>query len=548
MTRTDPASARLDHDVVVIGAGPAGLACVATLLAETSLSVALVDAGHGAGGQYWRQPAPAPAPTPSDETETPTPTVERAVRATRNVLSTVEGRREGSSRRGWAGSDEVAAPHRAGLHHSLDVFHELEAGLERGRAEGRLVTRFAHHVWSVTSSDPGPSTEPAYAVHAVDRSGRPGDERAFTITGRALVIATGAFDRSLPFPGWDLPGVMTVGGLQALLKAGDVAAGRRVAIGGTGPFLLPVAAALAVRGSTVVGVFEANHPGRWARESRAVLRNARKMGEGAGYAGTLLRHRVPVRARRMIVAAHGTDRVEAVSVVRLDRAGRQVAGSIERYEVDAVGIGWGFTPQLDLAVTLGLRLVPDEGGTPVVEVDAVHRTSRERVYAAGEACGVGGADLALVEGRLAARGVALDLAGDGSSTQPTRSAPDEATDDPASSSDKAAARRLRTFADAIIRAHPVPDGWAQSLTDETIVCRCEEVRFGAVRAAIEGGATDARQVKQLTRTGMGWCQGRVCGYAAALLSAGAPGQPDERLVSGPVPLGTLAKTATEDAM
>ncbi|MDN5767214.1 MAG: NAD(P)-binding protein, partial [Humibacillus sp.] len=56
MTRTDPASARLDHDVVVIGAGPAGLACVATLLAETSLSVALVDAGHGAGGQYWRQP------------------------------------------------------------------------------------------------------------------------------------------------------------------------------------------------------------------------------------------------------------------------------------------------------------------------------------------------------------------------------------------------------------------------------------------------------------------------------------------------------------
>lgn len=505
----DPASARVNRDVVVIGAGPAGLACVATLLAETSLSVVLVDAGHGAGGQYWRQPAPPP----SDDI-----------------------------------SDEVPAPHRAGLHHGLDAFHALEASVERGRAAGRLETRFAHHVWSVTATDPSLPNEEGFAVHVVDRSGRPGDERALTIRGRALVIATGAFDRSLPFPGWDLPGVMTVGGLQALLKAGDVAAGRRVAIGGTGPFLLPVAAALAARGSTVVGVFEANHPVRWVRESRAVLRNAGKLGEAAGYATTLLRHRVPVRPRRMIVAAHGTDWVEGVSVVRLDRTGRQVAGSTERYEVDAVGIGWGFTPQLDLAVTLGLRLVPDEGGTPVVEVDAVHRTSRERVYAAGEACGVGGADLALVEGRLAARGVALDLTGDGSSTRPATSGPDEATNDPASSSDQAAAGRLRTFADAVIRAHPVPAGWADSLTDETIVCRCEEVRLGAVRAAIDGGATDARQVKQLTRTGMGWCQGRVCGYAAALLSAGEPGQPDERLVSGPVPLGALSQTTTEDAM
>ncbi|MEO6999912.1 MAG: FAD-dependent oxidoreductase, partial [Terracoccus sp.] len=524
MARPDSTSERLDHDVVVIGAGPAGLACVATLLAETSLAVALIDAGHGAGGQYWRQPAPAPLH------ETESPTVERAVRATRNVLSTVEGRREDSSGRGRAGSDEVAAPHRAGLHHGLDAFQELRAGLERGRAEGRLVTRFAHHAWAVTAADSSSSTEQGYAVHMVDRSGRPGEERELTITGRALVIATGAYDRALPFPGWDLPGVMTVGGLQALLKAGGVAAGRRLAIGGTGPFLLPVAAALAARGSTVIGVFEANHPVRWVRESRAVLRNAGKLREGAGYAATLLRHRVPVRARRMIVAAYGTDRVEAVSVVRLDRSGRPVPGSSERHEVDAVGIGWGFTPQLDLAVTLGLRLVRDEGGTPVVEVDAVHRTSRDRVYAAGETCGVGGADLSLVEGRLAARGVALDLNGPG------------VTDDPASSTDVSSARRLRTFADAIMRAHPVPAGWVDALTDETIVCRCEEVHFGAVRAAVEGGATDARQVKQLTRTGMGWCQGRVCGYAASLLSAGGPGDPDERLVSAPVTLGALAAT------
>ncbi|MDQ2755618.1 MAG: FAD-dependent oxidoreductase [Actinomycetota bacterium] len=489
----DPASTPQGHDVVVVGAGPAGLACVTTLLDETTLSVCLVDAGHGAGGQYWRQPAPVDVATSSE------------------VLSALPG-----------------------LPHGSSTFDRLRAQLERGRAEGRLVTRFAHHVWSVTATGSSSSTGEGYAVHVVDRSGRPGGERTLSVTGRALVLATGAFDRSLPFPGWDLPGVMTVGGVQALLKAGGVPAGRRVAIGGTGPFLLPVAAALAARGTTVVGVFEANHPVRWVRESRAVLRNAGKLGEGARYAGTLLRHRVPVRSRRLIAAAHGTDRVEAVSVLRLDRSGRPVARSIERHAVDAVGVGWGFTPQLDLAVTLGLRLVGDEGGTPVVEVDRFHRTSRERVYAAGETCGVGGADLALVEGRLAARGVAVDLDGSGSLVYST------------SDHDEASARRLRTFAAAIMRAHPVPAGWADALTEATIVCRCEEVSFGAVRAAIEGGAHDARQVKQLTRTGMGWCQGRVCGYAAALLSAGVPGDPDERLVSGPLPLGALARTRLGD--
>lgn len=528
-----------EYDVVVIGAGPAGLACAAMLLAETHLTVCVVDAGHGPGGQYWRQPAP---------------TVERAVRVARTALSTDESRREGSSRRGRVDQPRDAAERpsrRKGLHHSFDDFKALCAALDRGRMSGRLVTHHAHHVWSVTSQPAAPhhnSGAETYAVHVVDRSGCPGDERAQTFVGQALVIATGAFDRSLPFPGWDLPGVMTVGGLQALLKAGDVAAGQRVAIGGTGPFLLPVAAALAGRGSTVVGVFEANQPSRWLRQLPAVVRNVVKLGEGAGYAKTLLRHRVPVRPRTMIVAAHGTDRVEAVSVARLDRSGHPVTGGVRRYEVDAVGVGWGFTPQLDLAVTLGLRRVRDAGGTQVVAVDELHRTSREGIYAAGETCGVGGADLALVEGRLAARGVIADL-GDGDAASDW--ADSGATDltGSAAERDLASAQRLRGFGDAIMRAHPVPAGWADRLDDDTVICRCEEVSFGAVRKAVEEGATDARQVKQLTRAGMGWCQGRVCGYAASLLSTGdphQPGEPEERLVSAPLPLKALAPTEARD--
>jgi thioredoxin reductase len=481
------------------------------LLDRTGLTVCIVDAGPGPGGQYWRHPAPASGP----------------------------GALDASTSRD--------------LHHDLATYADLTGRIARGIDEGRAVLRSSHQVWAVGSGQDG------YVVHAVERP-RPGRERGASVAGRALVIATGAYDRTLPFPGWDLPGVMTVGGLQALLKAGDVLAGHRVALGGTGPFLLPVAAGLARRGAQVVGVFEANRPSRWLREVRAVAGNLGKLSEGAAYAAALARHRVPVRTGRMIVAAHGSDRVEAVSVARLDGTGRPVAGSVRRHEVDALGVGWGFTPQLDLAVTLGLDLRPDADGTPVVAVDRVQRTSRARVYAAGETCGVGGAALAVAEGRLAAVGIGADLAGrhvplEGEpATSSERDGPDSdregPLDGPAQMRLRAQVDRMRAFAAAMARAHPVPAGWAEVLDADTIVCRCEEVRCSAVRSAIDqGGATDARQVKQLTRAGMGWCQGRVCGYATALLASGRPGDPVERLVSQPVPLGLVSSAShPPDAM
>lgn len=465
--------------VVIVGAGPAGLACAATLLDQGDTFVTVLDAGSGAGGQYWRQPAP-----PAD-----------------------------SSDPGALRPDAMR-----GLHHDLGTFAELRSRLEAGQAAGRASLLTDHHVWTVVAAEGG------HVVHAVDRSGGPGRERAVELRARHLVIATGAHDRSLPFPGWDLPGVLTAGGLQALLKAGDVALGPRVAVGGTGPFLLPVAAGLADRGATVVGVFEANSPTRWLRELRAVAANRTKLAEGAGYAATLLRRRVPVRTRTMIVEAHGRERVEAVTVARVDASGHPRRDTHRRIEVDAVGVGWGFSPQLDLAVTLGCALTTDASGTPVVQVDEWQRTSRSGVSAAGEACGVGGAALAVAEGRLAARGIVGASASDAETAGL-----------------RGEVARLRAFAAAMHRAHPVPAGWADALRSDTVVCRCEEVSAGTVRHAIaERGATDARQVKQLTRAGMGWCQGRVCGHAVELLAGGGSGSPAERLVSTPLPLGVLA--------
>ncbi|MEV0400284.1 FAD-dependent oxidoreductase [Actinoallomurus sp. NPDC050550] len=438
------------RDVVVIGAGPAGLAAAVTA-ATAGLDVALVDAGRRPGGQYYRHHA----------AET------------------------------------------GGLHHGWDAFVRLRDALDR------LTYLPSHRVWHV---------EDGFTVHALagDR-----DERPVRIDARSVIVATGAYDRSLPFPGWDLPGVLTAGGAQALLKGDRVTAGERIVVAGTGPFLFPVATGLAGAGATVVGVFESNRPYGFARH---LARNPGKAWEGAGYAAALARHRIPYRTGHAVVAAHGDGRVEAVTVARLDRDWAPVDERV--IACDTVAVGYGFTPQLEIPLQLGCATRMDADGSPVVEVDVAQRTSVPGVYAAGETTGVGGAQLSLVEGELAGLGVAEAAGG--------------VAPDPAHVSRLLAKRRrLRAFAEAMHEAYPVRPGWMGRLDDDTLVCRCEEVTCGRLAEAAGLGATDPRSAKLLSRAGMGWCQGRVCGYATSWLAATACGRspgPDDLLAAARRPI------------
>ncbi|MFC8723157.1 (2Fe-2S)-binding protein, partial [Kitasatospora sp. NPDC057198] len=209
------------------------------------------------------------------------------------------------------------------------------------------------------------------------------------------------------------------------------------------------------------------------------------------------------------------------TVARLDARWKPVPGSGRRIACDALAIGHGLVPQIELATELGARTVAGPDGAVALEVDAEQRTSVPGLWAAGETCGVGGADLALAEGVLAAHAVAGR---------------------PAPAREKAVRRRRRAFAELMAAAHaPGPD-WTGWVTDDTDVCRCEEVPAREIRTAVEElGAGDARTVKLLTRAGMGWCQGRMCGPAVACLSGGGAGRPDSRPLSCPVPLAQLAE-------
>ncbi|HEY8452568.1 MAG TPA: FAD-dependent oxidoreductase [Natronosporangium sp.] len=326
------------------------------------------------------------------------------------------------------------------------------------------------------------------------------------VAARRIVFATGAHDRPLPFPGWDLPGVVTPGAAQALLKGSGVAIGSRMVIAGAGPFLLPVAVGLLDSGVRIAGVYEAGDPLRYLRRPGAIA--VSKLTEAAGYAAALARHRVPYRTRHAVVAAWGSTSVSSVDVVRLDRRGRPVPGSRRSVECDAVAVGYGFTPQLELPLALGCETRLDVDGNLVLEVDVAGRTTVPGVYAAGEVTGVGGASLALTEGQLI--GTVVALAAGRRSPYPDL----ELT--------QLLARRAgeRRFARLMHEVHAPPAGWTSWLDADTLVCRCEEVPLAKIRSAVtELGATDTRTVKGLCRPGMGWCQGRICGYATAALTS-----------------------------
>ncbi|NMH78571.1 FAD-dependent oxidoreductase, partial [Pseudonocardia xinjiangensis] len=218
-----------------------------------------------------------------------------------------------------------------------------------------------HSVWHAERTGVG------FTLHTTTRAD--GREVAREVSCRRLVVATGAYDRQLPFPGWTTPGVYTAGGAQALLKGHGVLVGRRVVVAGTGPFLLPVAAGLAARGAEVVGVFEAGRRTGLARRPLAVLGSLGKLGEGAGYARTLLRHRVPYHARTAVIAAHGDDAVRAVTVARLDAGWNVVPGTERVLDCDAVAVGYGFTPQLEIPLQLGCATRLDADGGLVGVVD-----------------------------------------------------------------------------------------------------------------------------------------------------------------------------------
>jgi NADPH-dependent 2,4-dienoyl-CoA reductase/sulfur reductase-like enzyme len=369
--------------------------------------------------------------------------------------------------------------------------------------------------------------------------------RARTVEAAGLVLAPGAHDRPVVFPGWTLPGVLAAGGAQTLVKTQRVLPGRRLVFAGSGPLALAFPAQLRGYGADVVLVLEAGPapaPGDALRILRAGRGNGALLRDAASYRTRLWRDRVPLRYRRVVVRAEGEGRVEQVVHAAVDAAWRPLPGSEEAVAADTLCVGYGFFPSVELLRLAGCEFRYDEDlGGPVVIRDAWLRTTAAGVSAAGDGTGVTGSYVAVDEGRLAALGVLRDLGALAPSAADERAAPL-----------RLRLRRKEAFRRALAPLHAVGPGVYELATPDTVVCRCEGLTAAAIGVAAEASG-DVNTVKSVTRACMGLCQGRNCQrqVAAVIASRHALALADvpvstPRAPVRPVPIAAAADATVED--
>jgi thioredoxin reductase len=347
-----------------------------------------------------------------------------------------------------------------------------------------------------------------------------------SVRARAVVVATGAYERVRPFPGWQLPGVTSAGYALHLGASYLVPLGDRVVVAGSGPFLLACAAAIVRAGGGVLAVVERTHPYRPSLAALGALVAPGRLGELASYVALLARHRVRLLQGSSVLDATGGTRVQHVSV-------RSSSGSVRRFAVDALAVSDGFRPSSELLQMLGARGRMDELGDFIPELGpdgrvALATTKRVRVYCAGEVAGVAGARAAAARGTLAGAAALEDLGGDRAAGGLNRA--------------RSTLRRELRFAALLCRLYPLRVSDLAAVADEALCCRCEGVTVKQVRASLASAGADVAATKGLTRAGMGPCQGRLClSTLSALVSVagGEPGGATPRLPIRPLPLSSL---------
>jgi NADPH-dependent 2,4-dienoyl-CoA reductase/sulfur reductase-like enzyme len=483
----------LSPDVLVVGAGPAGLSA-AHAAARTGLDVLVVDERRAPGGQYYKQP---------------------------NSGFEID-------------ADRLDAQFRAG-----------RALIESVRRSGAQVLSQAT-VWGAFAP---------WQVNAKTTLGQicvATPSQRLKIQPRRLVIATGAYERSVPFPGWDLPGVMTTGAAQTLLRANQIAPGARVLVAGNGPLNFQVARELANAGAEVVALAEAAAaPSVGALPSllRMAIASPKLVAAGLGDLAALRRHDIQVwhrhvvsRAERVDGALHTDGRAAFIATLScIDERGLPVPNSEKHYLVDAICMGYGFLPQSELARALGCVHNYDlRRGGPIVQRDADCRTSIAEVFVVGDAGGLGGAQIAMSQGTLAGLAVARDL----------RKMPDTAAEQDARTARQILSRHVQ-FQAALWSLFRAPLLLDQLADDDTPICRCEGVSKRTLATLMDTiGSIGA--IKRQSRAGMGGCQGRYCATLMAEIVRRSTGMPVSetdlfapRPPFRPTPIGVIASSRSE---
>ncbi|MBW4025445.1 MAG: FAD-dependent oxidoreductase [Proteobacteria bacterium] len=386
----------------------------------------------------------------------------------------------------------------------------------------RVQQFFDHTVWSVS---------PGFRVDAL------GPKGPVSYEARAVLAASGAQERVVPFPGWTRPEIVGLAGATIMLKSQGILPGRLTLVAGQGPLLLIVAIGILKAGGRVAAIVDLASRAEWLADWPALASRPDLAVRGLAWRAKLARAGVPILYRHAIrqVEKVGARRV-SVTVGPVAANGMPLAAPLRGFEVDAVAVGNGLTASTDITRLLRAEhhFEPLRGGW-APKLDAYYRSSVSGLYVAGDGAGIAGAAAAACDGRLAGLCIAHDL-GTVAEAEFRRAAAPLRRD----------AARARRFGTAMAKLMALRQGQVQAIPPETVLCRCEDITRAELTRAVGDGARSLNQLKAWTRCGMGPCQGRICGdvVGAVLVVEGGTredvGQFTGRTPFRPLPLDQLA--------
>lgn len=455
-------------DVIVIGAGPAGIRAAIEAAAH-GLQVLLIDEQPTAGGQIYRALGERVAPPP--------------------------GALDVLGKDYWSGRELI------------DELRASQVEYVPGAA-----------VWTVEK-------EPLAVGYVVG-------ERAFLRTAQHVIVAAGAYERPVPIPGWTLPGVMTAGSAQVLMKSAGVIPAGRIALAGSGPLLMLVTSQLLAAGANVVAYLDTASAASWRS---ALPHLPRALGapnillKGLALQLQIARSRVPTYRGVTKLACLGAEKATGISF--------DSAGGTREIAADLVLLHEGVVPHVQISRLLGLEHQWYEAQRywrPVV--GKWGESSDARIHLVGDGAAIGGATVAAASGRIAALDVAMKLNAI-SAQERDRSAA-------ALFAQRSKDLRVRPLLDHL---YPPPQEICAPSDPTVVVCRCEEVDVAEIATCVGAGSNGPNQLKAFSRCGMGPCQGRMCGLTVAEIIARERDVPIEqvgyyrvRAPIKPMPLSALA--------
>jgi len=433
-------------DLVVLGAGPAGVAA-ANVASKEGAEVVIIDENSSAGGQIYRAPPNEFQP--------------------QNSFKSDEFR-EGEKQRNILENSDLTA-------------------------------LFKHRVWSVSSD---------LVVSTVGPNG------LSSWHARSLIIANGALERIIPFPGWTIPGVIGLAASTILLKSQYVLPGQSTVVAGCGPLLIAVANGIIKSGGKVSAIIDLNSKSDWIKAFPRLFSRPDQLFKGMSWFANIMKAGIKLYGGHAVTNTKQVDNVLRISIAPINSAGSILDSKNQKIvEGDCLAIGHGLFPSTEITRLLKAKHIYDPlkgGWVPLIDDD--FRSSIPGVYIAGDATGISGAFSAVQKGRIAGMAAVRDLNVMSSQKYKAKI-----------KSELIILKKNENFGKAAVRLMKFRPELIQTITSETIVCRCEDVFRSEIDEAIESGARDLNQLKAWTRCGMGPCQGRTCSEAIEAILASKVG-------------------------